>query len=83
MTRPVKGLGEMVDRLCTVSNRIFHLEMKMRDGGEAEMGLEEVGRRALLIRDLNAERVEMINGLNALDPEARPDIKVMHRSERK
>lgn len=73
----------MVDRLCTVSNRIFHLEMKMREGGEAELGLEEVGRRALLIRDLNGERVEMINGLNSLDPEARADIKVMHRSEKR
>lgn len=78
-----KSLGECIDGLITTSNRIWHLESDVRKGREGELGLEEVGRRAILIRELNAERVEYINGINEIaDPDAKPIIKVAHASAR-
>jgi len=77
------SVGEVVEKLITTSNRIWHLESDIRKGREGELGLEEVGRRALLIRDLNTERISFINQLNRLlDPEAAPIVKVNHASFR-
>ena len=75
------SVGDAVDRLAIVNLKISLLEADIRQGKEAELGLEEVGRRALLIRDLNKERVALKNHLNeVLDPGAAPDVKVAHRS---
>lgn len=78
------SVGELVDRLCIINVRIALLEKDIRDGQEAQMGLEEVGRRALTIRTLNAERVALRNALNEkCDKNAFRDIKVAHASEKK
>ena len=75
------SVGEAIDRLAIVNIKISLLEADLRQGKEAQLGLEEVGRRALQIRDLNKERVALKNHLNAiLDPDASPDIKVAHCS---
>lgn len=76
-----KSVGEMIDRLSITNLKIWHLEEAIRQGREGELGLEEVGRRALEIRSLNAERVALVNGINVvLDPGAFPDRKVNHAS---
>lgn len=69
-----------VSRLYEVNGKIWDLESDIRKGKENTlevsadvksmeyeklMQLAEVGRRALLIRDLNAQRIEMKNTLNA------------------
>jgi len=72
-------LGELVDRLSTVTQRIFHLEKEIRDG--VDLPDEEIGRRARLIRDLNAERVALKNAITAFSGEGFLDVKVAHRSE--
>ena len=75
------SVGDAVDRLAIVNIKISLLEADIRQGRERALGLEEVGRRALQIRDLNKERVALKNHLNAiLDPDASPDVKVAHRS---
>ena len=73
-------LGDLVDRLTIVNNRIWHKESAIRSGKEQELGLEEVGRRALEIRDLNAERIALKNALNELSGEGFKDVKVDHVS---
>lgn len=50
---------EWIDRLYEINSKIWDLEADIRKGREGELGLEEVGRRALLIRDLNKQRVEI------------------------
>lgn len=48
-------------QLLDVNGRIWDLEGDIRQGKEHQLGLEEVGRRALAIRDLNRERIRIKN----------------------
>lgn len=50
-----------VTKLTSVNAKIWDLEADIRAGKEGELGLEEVGRRALSIRDLNKIRVSIKN----------------------
>lgn len=59
--------------LIMVNAAIWELESDIRKG--KELGLEEVGRRALQIRDLNRKRVEIRNQLSEFK-----DIKMEHAS---
>ena len=49
-----------VDQLYKVNGRIWDLESDIRKGKEGELGLEEVGRRAIMIRDFNKERINSL-----------------------
>lgn len=55
-----------IERLFKVNRSIWDLEADIRQGKEGQLGLEEVGRRALKIRDLNAKRVAIKNEVNEL-----------------
>ncbi len=48
-------------RLEEVNSAIWDLESDIRLGKEGILGLEEVGRRALAIRDLNRQRIAIKN----------------------
>lgn len=50
-----------IDELHDWNGKIWDLESDIRKGKEGELGLEEVGRRALMIRDLNNKRIEVKN----------------------
>lgn len=54
-------LSQYVQELYTVNGKIWDLESDIRRGKEGELGLEEVGRRALQIRDLNSIRISIKN----------------------
>ena len=54
----------MIDALYEVNGAIWDLESDIRKGKEGELGLEEVGRRALKIRDLNAKRIQFKNDIS-------------------
>lgn len=47
--------------LHKINGMIWDLESDIRKGKEGELGLEEVGRRALAIRDLNGVRISIKN----------------------
>jgi hypothetical protein len=70
-----------VDALVDVNGRIWDLEAQIRSGREGELGLEEVGKRALMIRDLNAERISIKNEIAELSGEGFPEVKKDHASE--
>lgn len=81
-------LGKHVDQdtikkhfalLKEVNGKIWDLESDIRKGKEGALGLEEVGRRALAIRDLNAERIRLKNVI-AEELGEFGDIKVDHAS---
>jgi hypothetical protein len=48
-------------RLKEINKRIWDLESDIRLGKENELGLEEVGRRAIMIRNINNERIAIKN----------------------
>ena len=55
----IGGLRELYE----VNGEIWNLESDLRKGKERELGLQEVGRRALLIRDWNGKRITIQNKL--------------------
>lgn len=79
------ALAELVERLFIIDHRIWELEADIREGKENSLGLEEVGRRALKIRDLNKQRIGVKNEINKrFDPENfYEEYKVKHSSEEK
>ena len=52
--------------LHEVNGKIWDLEADIRQGKEDKLGLEEVGRRALLIRGFNKFRIEIKNRVAAM-----------------
>lgn len=66
-------------RLMFMNRMIWELENEMRNGGEDKLGLEEVGRRAIKIRDFNKKRIEYKNIINTLSGDF-TERKVNHRS---
>jgi hypothetical protein len=72
---------EFIDKLVEVNGKIWDLEADIRAGREGELGLEEVGRRAIAIRGLNKIRVGYKNEMVELFGEGFKDIKVNHGSE--
>ena len=49
------------DELKNIHDTIWSLEAELKSGCEAELGLEEIGRRAILIRDWNNKRIAIKN----------------------
>jgi len=71
---------EFVNKLKDVNGKIWDLESDIRKGKEGELGLEEVGRRAIAIRELNKIRVGYKNQMVLLYKEGFEDIKMNHAS---
>jgi hypothetical protein len=70
-----------VERLYKVNGEIWYLEADIRAGREGELGLEEVGRRAIEIRNWNRKRVAIKNEMVEMFKEGFKDIKVNHGSD--
>ena len=57
-------LSEVVNEyedLKRIHNEIWNLEAELKSGREAELALEEIGRRAIAIRNHNNKRVALKN----------------------
>lgn len=75
------NIMEYVDQLYNINAMIWNLESDIRQGKEEELGLEEVGRRALKIRDINKKRITIKNKIVDVYGEGFRDIKINHGSE--
>ena len=76
-------LSEMelyIEKLVDINGKIWDLESDIRKGKENEIGLEEVGRRAIKIREFNKIRVGYKNELVKKYGEGFEDIKMNHAS---
>lgn len=71
---------DFVSKLKEVNGQIWDLESDIRKGKERELGLEEVGRRAIAIRELNKIRVSYKNEMVKIYGEGFEDIKMNHAS---
>lgn len=70
-----------IDRLYAVNSEIWDLESDIRKGCEKELGLEEIGKRAIQIRNKNKVRVSIKNEIVEAYGEGFKDIKINHGSE--
>jgi hypothetical protein len=69
-----------VEKLLEINGKIWDLESDIRKGKENELGLEEVGRRAIQIREFNKIRVGYKNEMVKKFEEGFEDIKMNHAS---
>lgn len=66
--------------ILRVNAEIWNLEADIRQGKEGVLGLEEVGKRALAIRNKNRDRIEIKNKIAAI-AKTFQEVKVRHASE--
>ena len=70
-----------LQELEQIHNEIWELEKELKTGREQELPLEEIGRRAIKIRDWNNKRISLKNKMaNLLDCPVR-EIKKDHLSQ--
>jgi len=74
-------LGFLIVDLEHINGKIWDAEHAIRRGIDEQLGLEEIGRRALRIRDLNRERIALKNKITELaDQPEFSDCKMNHAS---
>jgi hypothetical protein len=76
-----EGLEEYIDKLYDINGQIWDLESDIRKENEHILGLEEVGRRAIKIRNLNNIRIGYKNEINSKYNEGFIETKINHGSE--
>jgi hypothetical protein len=73
-------INHKINQLIEINGMIWDLESDIRKGKEGELGLEEVGRRAIKIREFNKIRVGYKNDVVEVFGEGYKDIKMNHAS---
>ena len=68
-------------RLYDINGKIWDLEADIRKGKDDGLGLDEIGRRAILVRDYNKIRVSIKNEIIRETKMGFEDVKVNHISE--
>ena len=70
-------------RLAHQNWAIWDLENDIRKEGDpvTKFGLEEIGRRAMKIRDYNKKRIQYKNDLNQLSKKSFKEFKIEHRAQ--
>ena len=76
----VKIDDSWLDELYSINSQIWDLESDIRRGKEGELGLEEVGRRAIAIRELNKKRIAVKNKVIDCTGIGFRDVKMNHCS---
>lgn len=72
---------EELQELYEIHSQIWELESQLKSGKEKELPLEDIGRRAIAIRDLNNTRIRIKNAIaEKLNCKVR-EIKKDHLSE--
>jgi hypothetical protein len=57
----VSLITQHMQRLQDIHNAIWELEKELKSGQEQSLSLEEIGRRAIEIRNLNNQRIQLKN----------------------
>jgi predicted nucleic acid-binding Zn-ribbon protein len=76
-----RDISKFVTELYSINSKIWDLEADIRKGKEKVLGLEEVGRRAILIRDYNKKRVALKNEITQVFGDGFLEVKNDHASE--
>ena len=70
-----------IAEITQIHNTIWDLEWQLKSGVEQQLSLEEIGRRAIRIRDNNNRRIEFKNSIAALFGLEMREIKTDHLSD--
>jgi hypothetical protein len=79
--RNYDGALSYLERLYKLHGEIWNLESAIKSGNENLLGLEEIGRRAILLRDMNKIRIDIKNEINSKYNEGYIEVKIDHGSE--
>jgi hypothetical protein len=77
----IELIKEPYEELKNIHNKIWELESQLKSGRENDLSLEEIGRRAILIRDWNNKRVAVKNTIAEILNCPVREIKQDHLSE--
>ena len=69
-------LSKLVDDLYQINGEMWEAEYAIRKGQDDNLGLEEIGKRAIKIRDLNRIRMKVKNDIIDLTGEGFKDCKM-------
>ena len=75
------GILDIVKDLTEIHNHIWDLEWQLKSGVEEQLSLEEIGRRAIAIRDYNNKRIALKNSASKLLNSTVREIKQDHLSQ--
>jgi hypothetical protein len=56
-------IQDLYTQLVSIHNDIWNKESELKSGRDHELSLEEIGRRALEIRNLNNQRIQLKNAM--------------------
>ena len=73
--------SNLYDDLKEIHQEIWALEAELKSGKEEELPLEEIGRRAIAIRNKNNKRIRIKNAMADLLGDSIQEIKKDHLSE--
>ena len=71
-----------ISALTAIHENIWDLEWQLKSGVEQQLSLEEIGRRAIRIRDYNNKRISFKNSIAELLNHPVREIKHNHLSEK-
>jgi hypothetical protein len=74
-------LDHNIAEITVIHNRIWDLEWQLKSGVEHLLPLDEIGRRAIAIRDWNNKRITYKNSIAALFILEMREIKTDHLSD--
>lgn len=80
---PVDKVIDLMAQLKDVHLGIWNLEKELKTGTEQDLPLEEIGRRAIKIRNKNSERIKIKNQIAEILGCKILEFKEDHLSERK
>ena len=69
-------LAQLVENLYDITGEMWNAEHAIRKGQDENLGLEEIGRRAIHIRDLNRNRMKIKNDIIDLTGDGFKDCKM-------
>lgn len=76
----VNQLNNDIQEITKIHNQIWNLEWQLKSGVEHLLPLDEIGRRAIAIRDWNNKRITYKNSIAALFGLKLREIKTDHLS---
>lgn len=74
-------IADLYDQLKQIHREIWDLEAELKSGHEQDLPLEEIGRRAIAIRNKNNERIKVKNAMADILGDPVKEIKKDHLSE--
>lgn len=74
-------LDQVIEAMTDIHHAIWDLEWQLKSGVEQMLSLQEIGRRAIAIRDFNNRRIAYKNSVAAILEHAVTEIKQDHLAD--